>query len=466
MKRYLKIISIVSVLSLIVVVFAEVSWLRVNVDLKRNTTSELIGKILQEATAEITEVINRRTYFLNPGSRTKGKQIYDYSANDLSSLIISAAFFIDKFTIQDLLCRKFMAYGLSDTKYAYGIVRDDKMVLHSSIADEKQFLKLISQPQKDVYVYQSRLFYRNYVFTPKKNNPLHTEVLTIVFFDNIFDTLRKLPYTLTIIIVFTLVIITLFYLNISFILRQDKVDTMKTNFVNNMTHEFKTPISSIQLATTLSTVECAQNRPDKFNTYTQIILQETDRMLNLVESILHSASFARGEIRIDKTYVHLHELVLSSIKKHKIGGENTNIHIHTFFYAKNDLVLVDDVHITNAINNILDNCVKYAREGTPLDINISTYAKNHTILLQIKDNGIGIAKKDIKHIFDKFYRVDTGNLHKVKGFGLGLYYTQMIIKAHRGTIKAKSVLNQGTTMNIVLPVHTLSPTDSEGTHQA
>ena len=227
---------------------------------------------------------------------------------------------------------------------------------------------------------------------------------------------------------------------------------MKNDFINNMTHEFKTPISTISLAAQMLNDPSVSKSPAMFQHVSGIINDETKRLRFQVEKVLQMSMFDRQKATLKMKEVDANELIYGVVntfhlKVEKFGGE-----IETALDADNPFIFVDEMHITNVIFNLMDNAVKYRNQEVALRLKIRTWNESDRLLISIQDNGIGIKKEDLKKIFEKFYRVHTGNVHDVKGFGLGLAYVKKIITDHKGTIKAESELNEGTKFIISLPL--------------
>lgn len=250
-------------------------------------------------------------------------------------------------------------------------------------------------------------------------------------------------------IIFTGLILFCFSYTIYIILRQKKVSEMKTDFINNMTHEFKTPIATISLAADSINSPMISSNPDKVKRFANIIKEENNRMLSQVEKVLQMALIDKKDFSLNITSINVHEVIESAIQHGNLRIQDKNGIITSDLNATNPYIEGDETHISNIIHNLLDNAIKY----TPKEpkIIITTYDKSNGIEIAISDNGIGISKEARKQIFDKFYRVHTGNLHDVKGFGLGLSYVKAIVTAHKGIIDVQSELGKGSTFNIYLP---------------
>jgi len=251
----------------------------------------------------------------------------------------------------------------------------------------------------------------------------------------------------------TLVVILIFSFTIYIIIRQKKLSEMKNDFINNMTHELKTPISTISLASQMLKDKSiiVNNNLENIST---IIDEESKRLGYQVEKVLQMALFEKGEFQLKLKAVNINEIVSLVVNNFTIQVENKNGKIEKFLNATEPIMLADEVHLTNILVNLLENAVKYSKNEP--EITVITENTKHGISISIEDKGIGINKEHLKRIFDKFYRVPTGNVHNVKGFGLGLSYVKKIVEEHNGNIKVESEINKGTKFVIIFPVNNLS----------
>ena len=240
-----------------------------------------------------------------------------------------------------------------------------------------------------------------------------------------------------------------FYIAMMTILKQKKLAEIKNDFINNMTHEFKTPISTISLATQLIQEDASVHENASIQRYLGIIKDENVRLGQQVERVLQTAQMEREEIVLKKKKVNMHELILQVIEMNQPMLMAKNGVIHTAFSDHPAELLIDEVHMSNVINNLIDNAVKYSAEAP--EISIETKAIDSTFILQVSDKGIGMQKDVLTQVFEPFYRVPTGNVHNVKGFGLGLSYVKKIVEAHGGNVQVKSQLGKGSTFEITIP---------------
>ncbi len=250
-------------------------------------------------------------------------------------------------------------------------------------------------------------------------------------------------------VIFTLIIMCAFFITVRALLRQKKLSEIKSDFINNMTHEFKTPLATISLAVDALKNEKVINDPAKTNYFTGIIKEENKRMNKQVEIILQAALLDKQEVQLNLKKLPAHNLITSALNNINLQVEEKKGQLEINLAAENDSLMADDVHFTNLVSNLLDNAIKYSKDN--LVIKISTQTAGNLFKIKIEDNGIGMNKETLGRIFEKFYRAHTGNVHNVKGFGLGLSYVKTMVEAHKGSIKADSIPGKGTTFLLSFP---------------
>ncbi len=250
-------------------------------------------------------------------------------------------------------------------------------------------------------------------------------------------------------ILFTVLILSAFFITLRALLKQKKLSEIKSDFINNMTHEFKTPLATISLAVDALKNEKVVNDKTKMEYFSGIIKEENKRMNKQVETILQAAMLDKQQIQLNLKTFHAHDLINTAVNNMKLPVEEKQGKLEVNFEATNDLICADEVHFTNLVNNLLDNAVKYSKDN--LVIRLCTMNAGNHFRIRIEDNGIGMNKETLHRIFEKFYRAHTGNIHNVKGFGLGLSYVKTIVSAHHGKIKAESTLGRGSCFTIDMP---------------
>ena len=248
--------------------------------------------------------------------------------------------------------------------------------------------------------------------------------------------------------VFLLVVILSFWYTIYTIIRQKKNSQIRRDFINNMTHEFKTPIATISIASQMLLKPEIISQQDKARRYAQVIIQENNRLQNQVEQILQIALFERDEAELNFKPCNIHELLQELVFAFQLRIDEANGKLTYAFDAQHFIIDADPLHLYHAFSNVLDNAIKYAKEKP--EIFIRSTSSHNSLRISFQDKGIGIAPENHRLIFKNLYRVHTGDIHDVKGFGIGLYYVHKIIQKHGGSIKVKSNLNKGSTFVINL----------------
>ncbi len=251
-------------------------------------------------------------------------------------------------------------------------------------------------------------------------------------------------------IAFIFIILASFGGSFYIIYRQKKLDELKTDFINNMTHEFKTPVATISLATQMLKNDKVANNPEKVQNYGGIIEEENKRLSGHIENVLQVARLDRGEFKLKLEPVNINELLDEIADTLELRVQNEKGELIKHLDAQKATVKGDLFHLTNAFYNMFDNAIKYKKDDH-LKITVTTRNNARGIVVSIQDEGIGIPKDNQKKVFEKFYRVPTGNIHNVKGFGLGLSYVQVIVSAHGGDIKVESELGKGSRFDVFLP---------------
>jgi two-component system, OmpR family, phosphate regulon sensor histidine kinase PhoR len=262
--------------------------------------------------------------------------------------------------------------------------------------------------------------------------------------------MKQMHWMIAGVIFFTLIIISAFYVTVSTLLRQKKLSEIKNDFINNMTHEFKTPLATISLAVDAMRNERVATDREKSDYFSGIIKEENRRMNKQVETILQAALIDRQELQLKLQPLHIHEVIRRVMDNFKLQLEEIQATVVLQLQEGYDVARADEVHFTNLISNLIDNAIKYSRENLTVKIQTSRSGKN--MFIRVEDNGIGMSKETQRRIFEKFYRAHTGNLHNVKGFGLGLSYVKSVVDAHHGRIKVDSTLGKGTTFTLEIPL--------------
>ena len=328
--------------------------------------------------------------------------------------------------LDTLLKEEFKNLGIN-IPYEYGVKNRGNMIFASYGLD--------NNPKLADHAYNVRLFPNDaiqnpqflYVYIPNKESFIMGNMWAIFFSS----------------LLLILMIGGIFYFSMSTMLKQKKLSVIKNDFINNMTHEFKTPISTISLAVEVMKDPTMNKDPSK---YLNIIKHENSRLSSQVEKVLQMALMDKGEVKLNYSEVNIHDTIEQVCQNLGVQIEKKEGHLHLSLNAVNTVIMADEVHMTNIVYNLIDNANKYS-SGIP-EIFVSTENTETGILMTIQDNGIGMGKEQIDKIFDKFYRVSTGNVHDVKGFGLGLSYVKKIMDLHHGNISVESKLGEGSSFQL------------------
>ncbi len=314
-----------------------------------------------------------------------------------------------------------------------------------AVRNEKQEIS-IQSPGFDINavekVYEIQLFPNDVLSSPN--------FLVVYFEKDIIGSHSLIPKMAFTSVILTLIISLTFSFTVYIVFKQRKLSEIKNDFINNMTHELKTPISTISLAAQMLKDTTISISPERLTSISRIIDDESKRLGFQVEKVLQTSIFEKGGIKLKFVPVDVHELIHAAVLNTKLKVKSKGGTIEDFLNAKNPTVNVDEMHFTNVIYNLIDNAIKYSKDEP--QIRIETVNTQKGIIIKISDNGIGISKEHQKKVFEKFFRVPKGNVHDVKGFGLGLNYVKKIIDEHNAIIKVQSELGKGTTFQITLNV--------------
>ena len=342
---------------------------------------------------------------------------------------------IDTMLLSSLL-RQYIDFHKLDPEYEFAVVKNsnDSILYASSSSIPKSMKK--NCHKKCLYCLWNEEYTHLEVYFPSQRKEVLVEMSVWLIFTAIF----------------ILITIFSFLYIINTIIKQKKLSEIKNDFINNMTHEFKTPISKISLASEVLLHADENASPERIKKYSKIIYDENIRMRGQVDRVLQVARLDRDEFSLTKSEFDLHQLVKETVKNLCFEKCEELITLNYQLAADHHILNADEMHIKNVVTNLVDNAIKYSSNGNGTTLNIQTQNKQEGIVLTIEDNGIGMPKETIKHIFDKFYRVPTGNIHNVKGFGLGLYYVKNMVNAHGGDIEVKSEINRGSRFDVYLPL--------------
>ena len=355
---------------------------------------------------------------------------YDIFRKDIA-LTMSIQERVSKEKLQELLQSEMQEYGVK-TPVEFGVYSNG---LATKVRSDKfRYDKYTTYSTTIFPDNEGKSKYQLLVTFPQKKKFLFSELVGITVLS----------------IVFTLIIIIAYSSALNQLIKQRQISEIKTDFINNMTHEFKTPIATINLALDAIKSPKVSTSPETMTRYLQMIRDENKRMHAQVENVLRISKLEKRELEISKEPADLHDILEDAIEHVNLIMEDRGGEINTHLQAKRTTVLLNDVHFTNVLVNILDNAIKYSPEPPKIDV----YTENvkDFVILKVKDQGAGMSKVAQKRIFEKFYREHTGDLHNVKGHGLGLAYVKKIVDDHNGQIFVESEKGKGSTFIIKLPL--------------
>jgi two-component system phosphate regulon sensor histidine kinase PhoR len=448
LKKIFPIIIVLIILSLTGIIYIQVNWILTMV---QNKKEEHQHKLVDAVNYVVQQLQEQRGTTPSPKAiRLRQGPLWRPTDQFLMELMRPPTI-AERFTVEDIhdkIQKAFNTMGLKNTPFEFRISSDvgiSNLRYRASEPESKNFRAAIEDSTNFRFIMP--------IQAPENTEPnsiLPDEALAVVVPDFQKSVIGEMKLMIVGAIFFTLVIITAFYVTVNALLRQKKLSEVKNDFINNMTHEFKTPLATISLAVdALRNEKVVQDRV-KSEYFSGIIKEENKRMNKQVETILQASLLDRQEQQLNLRPIHAHVIIQESMENFHLQLEGKGGRAECQLNAKNDLIEADEVHFTNLITNLIDNAVKYSKDA-PL-IRITTHSTAKSLIIRIEDNGIGMSKETQRRIFEKFYRAHTGNLHNVKGFGLGLSYVKTIVDAHKGKIKVDSVVGKGTTFTLEFPL--------------
>jgi two-component system phosphate regulon sensor histidine kinase PhoR len=451
-KKIFLLIIILITLSLAGIIYIQVSWFQSMLLNKQEELADGVIRSMDEAGREMLEekgtLLTLKTFGKVPFSWQPGGDQVQFELKQPATMA-------EKFTEQEIrekLQRAFKRHQLKITDFELAVTATVTTPTGNNFYDRqsRHFIEKLTD------TINNRGFV--YVFRPDNNitsEMMPQETLNVVLPDFTRFAFRQLRWMMAGALLFSLIIIAAFYITIRTLLRQKKLSEIKNDFINNMTHEFKTPISTISLAVDTLKNEKVRQNSEQINYFSNIIKEENKRMERHVEKILQAALADRKGLKLNFISLHVHEVIRGVLDNFKLQLEEKHAKVDVQIKASKDTINADETHFTNIISNLIDNAIKYSKKDAKrLHLKVTTSNKGQSILIRIEDNGIGMNRETLKRIFEKFYRAHTGNVHDVKGFGLGLSYVKTIIDAHHGKIKAESTLGKGTVFILELPLAT------------
>lgn len=425
MKRVFPLIVLLITLSVLGIMFIQMHWIQSAIFVKR----QLHEKNIENSVKQIKEQIYNRFFVKHPElgfiptemsrqNHLRNFTIMDFSEDEIKGIIDSS---LKKNDLKE--------------KYEYCITN----IFDQSIVISEGFKPDYFAPNVSI----------KELITPPNGNQVETLYLYIEDKNYI---IKKMGGLIVASIFFTCIIISAFALTIRTMFRQKNLSEIKSDFINNMTHELKTPLATISLAIDALVNEKVIHDTDKIRYYSSMIKDENKRMNKQVEKILQAARIERQEIKLNLQELNAHEIIEKVMENLALQIQEKNGGYSLKLEAERYIIDADEVHFSNIVFNLLDNAIKYSKDN--LRIEVATSVVNNMLAIKIKDNGIGMSKETQARVFEKFYRAHTGNIHNVKGFGLGLSYVKAITEAHGGKVKVESAIGKGSTFTLLLPLHT------------
>jgi len=421
-KRTIRAIIIFASLSLVGLISTQTFWVKNAINLAEEQHDHRVDLALDDVLAELTDT--------SGVSSNKAAEI----SGETQAVIQNFFEAVDTAKLHGLLVKYISNHSL-DSRFSYFIVKtsnDSVIFSYGKKSSDFSGLKVHKACLHCVY----------------KHDYYH---LALCFPYQTKQTLMGMSVWLGLSVLFLVIIIFSFYYTITTIIKQKKISEIRDDLINNITHEFKTPIATISLASEvlLNTGEKLTN--ERTLKYARIIYDENGRMRSQVDKVLQMAAMDRGELSLDTSSVSMNEFIRNVVNNLCLEHCEREVNVDYQLDAQADSLMADPVQIANVITNLVNNSIKYSTE-IPQIIIRSRNEKNDYVF-SVEDKGIGISKENIKYIFDKFYRVPTGDIHNVKGFGLGLYYVKTIIGAHKGRVIVESEAGKGTRFDVHLPLH-------------
>ena len=418
-RKTIRTIIFLAIISLIGIVATQIFWVKNAYNLQEKHFNDRVHIALTNVTVDLLDINQDESELFNPVKQVSSNY-YTVMINDT----------VNPYLLETLLRNEFVQRNINI---------DFEYVIYDCFTDSIVFGDYISLDDNEKVNVQSKSYNMKWdkdghyfgIFFPSKESYILSKMGIWIFSSSII-----------------LIIMVFFGYTINVILKQKRLSETKNDFINNITHEFKTPISTISLSTEVLLSPNIADDPERLANYARIIKEENNRLKNQVDKVLQLATLNKDTLKLEDENIDLHELIHQSIKSFGLIVGEKNGKITCDLTADKFEILGDKIHITNTLHNLIDNAIKYSSEKP--EVKIETHHHNGFIEISVRDNGIGIPLESQKHIFDKFYRTPTGNVHDIKGFGLGLNYVKTIVEAYSGSVKLISRENKGSTFVIKL----------------
>jgi two-component system phosphate regulon sensor histidine kinase PhoR len=446
MKKVFPIITVLITISLIGIIVIQYNWLKNMMAIRK----EQVADKLDRAEYFVIETLVETKMGTTPNIPM---DVLPKNAQQEVLEMLGTKALIELYSMEDikkLFQDAFASYGLGGANFEFAVMSQSSDTTYEMASPGFEAYNELVKTDTSNYLLET---WPLVSYTSDGSMALNADEQMIIITHDIQSfVIRSMGWMIAISIAFTLIIISAFYLTVRTILTQKKLSEMKTDFINNMTHELRTPLATIAIAVdTLKNEKVIGNR-EQLLSIGQIIKTENLRMNTQVEQILQAAQLDINQVLKDKQELHVHEILQKIENKFALQIAEKDAELILKLEATEDKVSGHPVHFTNMLSNLVDNALKYAKEDLSPRIIVSTFNRKKSIVITVEDNGIGMRKETLSKIFDKFYRVHTGNVHNVKGFGLGLNYTRKMVEAHLGSIEVESVFGEGSKFTVSIPL--------------
>jgi two-component system phosphate regulon sensor histidine kinase PhoR len=420
MKKVFPVIVVLITLSVLGIIFIQMSWIKNAIDLRKQQHEQEIANALNRIKEECYQ-----NYFAKYGQYPVDEDGKLFMLQNFSTNVLS------KDEVNSIIDQSIKRSGIKQP-YEYVIVDIFQNPMYMSSGFRNEYLSAAIKTQLTT------------------DNSYFKETLFLYFKEDSNYLIKKLGSVIIASILFTTIIISAFALTVRTMFSQKKLSEVKSDFINNMTHELKTPLATISLAIDALTNEKVIHDPDKIKYYSGMIKDENKRMNKQVEKILQAARIERQEIKLNLQELNAHDIIRKVADNLSLQIQERSGTLTLDLHAGRQTINADEVHFSNIIFNLIDNAIKYSKDAPRIEI--ETLILGGLFAIKVKDHGIGMNKETQARVFEKFYRAHTGNIHNVKGFGLGLSYVKGMVDAHGGKIKVESTPGKGSIFTVSFPL--------------
>jgi two-component system phosphate regulon sensor histidine kinase PhoR len=436
MRKTFPVIFTLIALSILGILFIQITWLQGLFILSKNQLSDKINQSALIVSNDISKKITSGLSFRLPKRRLSLSEEYHLHRFDESIVA-------DMYSFNDLQ---------SKIKAALEKNGLGKLEFEFAVADKKGKIEMLSRNFEKAYSDDINTLQTRVSIIPQDIiEPVGPFETIIIIVPNVrFYLLQTLRWVIVGAVLFILIVFTAFFITLRSLLVQRKLNEIKRDFINNMTHELKTPLATISLAVDALKTNKVQGDPSAVSYFSNIIKEENVRMNKHVEVILQAAHLEKKEYDLNLQPVDVHDLIFGVLDSFKLQLEAKPANVETVLEADPSVIQADEEYLLHVFSNLIDNAIKYSKDT--IDITIKTSVVGNKLQITFQDKGIGMDATTSKHIFEKFYRAHSGNIHNVKGFGLGMSYVKWVMDIHKGAIKVDSAIDKGTTITLLLPI--------------